>query len=235
MGLFINSQSHSDVFNNDKNLVEHNQGHSRIDSLTQWMQERHEENAMLNRHIRDLELLLQQQKKSQENQITTIHTRLNELHNNNFQYEKFERNITKSLAGLDDKQQKFHLMLAREQAVDREFRMQVSESTKEMAIKMNEQLNQQQQLADRILQQEDAQKVVSSRLDNQESMIEKMVRQLDYLRGILYERTNYLTEKIENSYTLTTSYLTKNLTNPEQQMSRFWMNPKPEEKQKSSE
>lgn len=235
MGLFINSQSHLGVFNNDVDLVEHNQSYSKIDSLTQWMQEQQDANASLHRHIVDLEMLLKQQKKVQSNQLTTIHTRLNKLQDNDFQHEQFEENVTRSLTKLDDKQQEFHQMLADEQAVDQEFRMQVSESSKEMAIKMNEQLDHQQQLVHRLLQQEDAQKVIISRLDNQEGVTEKMVRQLDHLRGILYERTNFLTEKIENSYAMTASYLAKLLTNPEQPMTRFWLNPKSEEKQKSSD
>ena len=232
MGLFINSQSHLGVFNNDVDLVEHNQSHSKINSLTQWMQEQQDANASLHRHIVDLEMLLKQQKKVQSNQLTTIRTRLNKLQDNDFQHEQFERNVTKLLTGLDDKQQEFHQMLVDEQAVDQEFRMQVSESSKEMAIKMNEQLDYQRKLSEQILQQEEAQKVVMSRLDNQEGVTEKMVRQLDHLRGILYERTNFLTEKIENSYTMTTSYLAKLLTSSEQPMTHFWMNSKSEEKQK---
>lgn len=214
MGLFINSQSHLDVFNNDANLVEHNQNHSRIDSLTQWMQEQQEENASLNRHIGDLEVLLKQQKKVQSSQLTTIRTRLNELQDNDFQRKQFENKVTKSLARLDDKQQEFHQMLEDEHVVSQEFK---------------------EQIAKQILQQEDVQKVFVSRLDNQEGMTEKMVRQLDYLRNILYERTNFLTEKIENSYMMTTSYLVKLLTSSEQPMTRFWMNPKSEEKQKQSD
>ncbi len=235
MGLFINRQSHSDVFNNKGDLVEHNQSQSKIDSLTQWMQEQQEVNASLNRHIGDLEMLLKQQKKVQSNQLTTIRNHLKGLQDNDFQHEQFENNVTKSLTRLDDKQEEFHQMLADEQGVNQVFRMQVSESSKEMAIKMNEQLDHQQEIVERILQQEDAQKVVISRLDSQEGVTEKMVSQLDHLRSILYERTNFLTEKIENSYTMTASYLAKLLTNPEQPMTRFWMNPKSEEKQKQSD
>lgn len=173
MGLFINSQRHSDVFNNKGDLVEHNQSHSKIDSFTQWMQEQQEANASLNRHICDLEMLLKQQKKEQSNQLTTIRTRLNKLQENDIRREQFENDITKSLTRLDDKQQKFHRMLIDEQAVDQKFRIQVSESSKEMAIKMNEQLDQQQQIAEKILQQEDSQNVVISRLDHQEGVTEK--------------------------------------------------------------
>ncbi|WP_203247142.1 hypothetical protein [Sporosarcina beigongshangi] len=235
MGLFINIQSHSDVFNNEANLVEINQSYSRIDSLTQWMQEQHEENASLHRHIGDLEMLLQQQKKVQSNQLTTIRNRLNELQKIDFQHEQFKNNVMKSLRQLDDQQQELHQMLVDEQVLEQVFRMQISESSKEMATKMNEHMDHQQQLSKQILQQGDAQKVVISRLDNQEGLTDKMARQLDHLRGVLYERTNFLTEKIENSYTVTASYLAKLLTNPEQPMTRFLMNPKSEEKQRSSD
>ncbi|MEK5037704.1 hypothetical protein [Sporosarcina sp. FSL K6-3457] len=235
MGLFINSQSHLDVFKNEVDLVEPNQSYSKIDSLTQWMQEQQEANASLHRHISDLEMLLKQQKKVQSNQFTTTRNRLNELQANDFQHEKFEKNVMKSLTKLDNQQQEFHQMLADEQAVDEKFRVQVSETSKEIVIKMNEQLDHQHQLAERISQQEDIQQIVMSRLDNQEGVTEKMVRQLDHLRGILYERTNFLTEKIENSYTMTASYLAKLLMNPEQPMTRFWINSKSEEKQKSSD
>lgn len=214
MGLFINSERHSDVFNNEGDLVEHNQSHSTIDSLTQWMQEQQEENASLHRHIGDLELLLKQQKKVQSNQLTTIRTRLNELQDNDFRHEQFENNVTKSLTRLDDKQQKFHQMLEDENIVSQEFR---------------------EQIANRISQQENVQQVFVNRLDNQEGMTEKIDRQLDHLRNILYERTNSLTEKIESNYAMTASYLAKLVTKPEQPMTRFWMNPKSEEKQKSSD
>lgn len=214
MGLFINSQSHSDVFNNDGNLIEHNQSHSKIDSVTQWMQEQQEANASLHRHIGDLEILLKQQRKVQSNQLTTIRNRLKGLQDNDFQHEQFENKVTKSLARLNDKQQELHQMLEDEHVVSRESREQV---------------------AKQFSQQETVHQVLINRLDSQEGVTEKMVRQLDHLRGVLYERTNFLTEKIENSYTMTTSYLAKLLTHPEQPMTHFWMKPKTEEKQKHSD
>jgi hypothetical protein len=249
MGLFINRDGHPGVFKNDATIVEQNQRHSKIDSLSEWMQEQQETSASLNRHIGDLEMLLQQQKKLQLNQLTTIRNHLNELHVNDSRHDQFEKNVTRTLTRLDSKQKEFHQMLVDERAVDKEFRVQFSESTKEIAerlekvalaneeiaVKVSEQLDHQRQLSDQILHQEDAQKIVITRLDNQEGITEKMARQLDHLRSILYERTNFLTEKIENSYTMTTSYLSKLLMESEQPMARFLMNPKAEEKQKSSD
>ena len=62
-----------------RNFIEHNQKYSKIDSLTEWMKEQKEANDSLNRHIKDLEMLLKQQKNTQSNQLKTIRNRLNEL------------------------------------------------------------------------------------------------------------------------------------------------------------
>ncbi|MFJ7934633.1 hypothetical protein [Sporosarcina sp. NPDC096371] len=238
MGLFMNSDEHPDVFKNDAAIVAQNQGHSKIDTLAEWMQEQQEANASLNRHISDLEMLLKQQTKNQSNQLNNVRNRVKELQDNDSRHGQFEKNVSKSLTKLDKKQQELHQILEDKHAVDKEFKMQVdtiSESTNNMAVKMTRQLDQQQQLAKLILRQENAQKDVISRLVNQEGVTEKMGRQLDHLRSLLYERTNVLTEKLEHSYTMTAAYLAKLLANAEQPMARFWMNPKSEEKQEKTD
>lgn len=164
--------------------------------------------------------------------METIRAGLNELQENEIQREKHENDVTGSLVKLDDKLQKYHQILVDQQVVNQEFQMQVSESSKEMAIKLNGQLNQQQRIVEQISEQTNSQEVIISRLDHQEGLTEKILRQLDHLRGVFYERTNFLTEKIESSYTMTASHLAKLLTNPEQPMTHFWMNPKSEQKQK---
>lgn len=252
MGLFMNSNGHPDVFKNDTMIVEQNQSYSKIDSLSEWMQEQQAENVSLHRHINDLELLLKQQKKYQSNQMKLIRNRLSQLQDNDVRFEQVEEHITKSLERLDDKNQEFHKMLADGQAVNEEFKVQlmsVGESSKEVVhrleqvasanedifVQIHGQSDRYQQLTEQILQHEDVQKVVIRRLDDQEGVTGKIVRQVDHLRGVLYERTNFLTGKIESSYTMTASYLAKLLANAEQPMTRFRMNPKSEEKQRNSD
>lgn len=54
-----------------------------------------------------------------------------------------------------------------------------------------------QQLVHQMTFIEEAQKDVLDRVDNNEGLIEKVMRQIDHLRSILFERTNDLEEKIE--------------------------------------
>lgn len=48
-----------------------------------------------------------------------------------------------------------------------------------------------------------------TKIDTQEALIDKLLRQLDHLRSIVFERTAFLAEKIENSYKKTSTHLSK--------------------------
>lgn len=63
------------------------------------------------------------------------------------------------------------------------------------------------QLSAQISKQEDFQQEIIKRLDKQEAITEKLLRKMDDFRSILYERTNFLTEKIEQAYDSTSAYL----------------------------
>ena len=47
---------------------------------------------------------------------------------------------------------------------------------------------------------EETQNKLANRVESQEGLMEKVLRQIDHLRSILYERTNFLDEKIEKAY-----------------------------------
>jgi hypothetical protein len=44
-------------------------------------------------------------------------------------------------------------------------------------------------------------------LENQEALTEKLMRKVDNFRSILYERTHFLADKIEEGYNATSSYI----------------------------
>ena len=46
---------------------------------------------------------------------------------------------------------------------------------------------------------------VLKQLDKQEALTEKISRQLNHIRSIIFERTNYLATKLEDGYKLTAS------------------------------
>jgi hypothetical protein len=96
-------------------------------------------------------------------------------------------------------------------------------------LKIQEEL--QRQLSEKISKQEEFQTGVLTRLDQQEALTEKIARQLNHIRSILFERTNYLAEKIDEGYKITSSYVYNLMTGSDQPITFYLMNNKKGEKQ----
>jgi hypothetical protein len=97
-------------------------------------------------------------------------------------------------------------------------------------LKTQEEL--QKQLAEKFSKQEEFQTGVLNRLDQQEALTEKIFRQVNHIRSILFERTNYLAEKMDEGYKITSSYVYNLMTGSDQPISFYLMNNKKGEKQK---
>ena len=65
-------------------------------------------------------------------------------------------------------------------------------------------------MADQIANIEETQNKLSTRVESQEGLMEKVLRQIDHLRSILYERTSFLDGKIEKVYEYSNKTYTKN-------------------------
>jgi hypothetical protein len=97
-------------------------------------------------------------------------------------------------------------------------------------LKTQEEL--QKQLSEKLSKQEEFQKGVLTRLDQQEALTEKIFRQINHIRSILFERTNFLAEKIDEGYKITSSYVYNLMTGSDQPITFYLMNNKKGEKQK---
>lgn len=97
-------------------------------------------------------------------------------------------------------------------------------------LKTQEEL--QKQLSEKISKQEEFQTGVLTRLDQQEALTEKIFRQLNHIRSILFERTNYLAEKIDEGYKITSSYVYNLMTGSDHPLTFYLMNNKKGEKKK---
>ncbi|WP_190284875.1 hypothetical protein [Bacillus sp. S3] len=109
------------------------------------------------------------------------------------------------------------------------------EVNQQLSLQMNEQLELQKIAAEKLEKQDDFQSGVLKRLDNQEALLDKLARQVNHIRSILFERTNYLAERIEDGYKVTSSYVYKLMTGSDQPLTFFLMNHKKEEPQKQPE
>ena len=77
---------------------------------------------------------------------------------------------------------------------------QVSAFQHEAMAKMDEQHHFHHTITQQISGLEEAQKDLTSRVDLQEGLLEKIMRQIDHIRFSLYERTNFIEEKMEKLY-----------------------------------
>lgn len=100
---------------------------------------------------------------------------------------------------------------------------------KETAHKINEQEELHKRVSEKLDEQEALQTQVLTRLDTQEALVDKITHQLNHIRSILFERTNYLAGKIEDGYRVTSSYVYKLMTGSDKPLTFFLMNQKQQE------
>ncbi|MDN4493550.1 hypothetical protein [Ureibacillus aquaedulcis] len=74
---------------------------------------------------------------------------------------------------------------------------QMTKANGKMEVQMAGQSDFNLQIADQLRSIEETQKDALSRKDNHEGLMEKIMLQLDHLRSIVFERTNFLEEKVE--------------------------------------
>lgn len=250
MGLFINKNGHPSIFENNVENVSRNQEHFKIDPFAEWLKEQKEATDSVNHQLAVMKTVMTQQESTQSNQLKTIRNRLDGIKQNNLRHELFKNDVMDSFSKIEGENKTLHQMLTNEQLISREFMGKVNEvshsnqeiatrietvttASEKIVVKMNEQLTHQKQLAEKFLKHEDLQKDVINRLDNQEGLSEKLVRQLDHLRSVLYERTSFLTAKIEDSYSMTSSYISKLLTGSDKASTHFLLSQKQEEKKEN--
>ena len=77
---------------------------------------------------------------------------------------------------------------------------ELSGSTAEVKDKMDEHHALQHAMADQVSTIEETQKELVGRVEGHEGVMDKLIRQIDHLRSVLYERTSFLEEKIEKVY-----------------------------------
>lgn len=187
MGLFINNDKHPDVFKNQMEIKASNQGFYKQDYLSEMIEEQRRANESLEKSLQELDDMHKKQSQIQSNEMMNIRYSLEVLEDQQIKQEAIEGGVIESLERYEGKNE-------------------------ELVMKMDQQVALQQQITAQIDEQEKNQHEIVNRLENQEALSEKMLRQIDNFRSILYERTNYLAEKIEKGYNSTSSYIYKMMT-----------------------
>ncbi|PAV31634.1 hypothetical protein CIL05_02965 [Virgibacillus profundi] len=251
MGLFINHENHEDIFKNNGVINEHNQGFFMRNHVEEMIEEQKKVNDSLHRSFLGLEKLHAQQENKQSSRWNDISTRLNELKVMNHQHEKLESHVVDQLKKLESENKKLQVMMDDGRLSEQEFSDQINGisqsnqeivaqlhayglANEELSLKVDKHFEIQQQMAEQVTKQGVKQDDVLDRLENQEALTEKVIRQIEHFRSTLFERTSYLAEKIENGYQLTSSYVAKFMNGADQPLNSYMLNQKQKEEQKST-
>ncbi|MEH7094311.1 hypothetical protein [Neobacillus vireti] len=248
MGLFINKKEHPNLFKNNNQLQESNQVEARQDFLSELIKEQQKANTALNQALSELQIRYKEQTDAQNTQWKQVDYQLSNLENSTFRQQKFENEMVTNLHSLHEKNVHLEAMIEKETHLRESLSGQINQISKtcdsiaerleknedtqlQLAQQMQEQLEMQKQAAEKLTKQEEIHEGILGRIDQQDALLDKLARQVNHIRSILFERTNYLAGKIEDGYKLTSSYVYKLMTGSEQPLTFFLKNQKKEETQ----
>src|SRR5690625_2006621 len=180
MGLFMNSEQHHGMYRNLGKINEPNQTTFRRDHLVELLKEQQKMNNSLQKSMLKLGILNEQRDQKQLDAWQEVSNHLSRVEKAKHQQES---QIMEQLITLTDENKKLQMMMENERIFD----IEIVNQMKQHSLN-NEKLSQQ------IIEQKDSQQEVLTRLDSQEALTEKALRQIGNLRSSLFERTNYLAE-----------------------------------------
>ncbi|MDN4607886.1 hypothetical protein [Sporosarcina highlanderae] len=216
MGLFFNRKNDLKIYEGDT-TNDRNQSVYRSDTVTTALEEQRKAFEIMNEEYAELAKQLQKQKKIQSDRWKTTGIRFDEILENQSQHHHFELEAMQTLAHHDKQNKELQNVLEKKKKMNEEIVQQInqlSQSNSEIAErlekfdadqelllkKMDEQIERQQQFSVSLEEQKITQSEIVDRIDRQEGLVDKLMRQMDFLKSVLFERTHFIAEKIDKSF-----------------------------------
>jgi hypothetical protein len=220
----------SKVFTPEKPLNHSNQQSFRLNYLSEFVSRQIKQNEEINHSIDKVMTIVNTSHQSQEKKIDKI---INDQQQQKQQsdsflvkvdnHEKTTEVIIDSLQHIKTHQEQLNESIQNEKLINQAILDQLNFQDSQirltnsqldiyvlLAQQLSEQLINQEKLLKEMEQKLEVQDVyhstVMTKLDKQDAMNEKIIRQLDYLKTIIYERANLIAEKVETSIQSTTDY-----------------------------
>jgi len=252
MGLFINNLEHPRVFKNEGSIQEPNQAYFKIDYVSELVRRQEEVNEKLLHAFYGLQVNHRQQAYAARNRWEATDRQVKKLEDSHLRQERLSEDTVASQHRLEQQVTNIHDILEKDAGFQQETLNKISHMQaaneglenkltaqetlhQQLAGQMDEVYGLQKQIIEQTSKQEEKQEDMLKRLENQEAVMEKITRQLAHFRSIIFERTNHVVEKVENSYDLTSSFFYKMLTGSEQPLTLLMMKEKKEESRQESE
>lgn len=198
MALFINEREHPGVYQNCVNRIEPNQNSFKTDDVTELLKEQKSENDKLQHSLRNLEKTMKKTELRLFRQSDRIGNQVDKLEELDYRHELFENTTSTWIEKINIENQAQQHVLSNSLLVG-----------KDLANKIAEQSTAQKSIVNQLVEQEVELVEIGKRLENQEALMEKVLRQIDYYRSVLFERTQLFAGKIEQGYINSTSYVSR--------------------------
>ncbi|MFC4024244.1 hypothetical protein ACFOUV_10610 [Oceanobacillus longus] len=247
MGLYINATNNKNIYKNDGSIQAPNQGVFIKNNVSEMIQEQQRINKSLLRSFHEISNRKEQQEYKNSLRWEELGIQLKQLEKMNAQHAEMENEMMQRLNKIDADHQKLQVLIEEDRLSEQQVREQltqlnasqeiisqmlegVSQVNEQLVLKMDQQTSVQERMSEQISTQDNSNEAVTKRLDNQEAMMEKITRQVDYFRSLLFERTNYLSEKMEQ----TSSYILSMISGSAQLQKNYLLSQKQREKEKSN-
>lgn len=217
VGLYKNKVNHPEIFINEHEIKDNNQSFYKRNFLHDLLEEQKAVNKELLFSFHMLKESFEKQYEVQNRRWMETNQRLEQLNEYNSKREKMEKETIQRLEKLENSQTELH----KELITDNKLKDSISNEMETIKILNHQLINQIQlneadqrelenkiskmmeiniDIKEKVTDLEKKQVTVSEKLDQHEALMEKISRQLTFLRSILFERTHDLAEKIENVY-----------------------------------
>lgn len=211
MGLFINHHDEQMIYENKDPIHAPNQRYFRRDHLSELLREQQKASDLLYEAINHVKSTTHEHGIAQTNRWEEANDRLGQLQTMIGKDRLAERETLDKINTLHHSNDQVVHQVKSYQA-----------HTEQINEKMLEQIHRQDQLFEQIEKQGNIQDNLRTRMDQQEARMEKILRKVVNFRSILFERTSFLSDKIEDNYHLTTTFI-YNLLNGSDQLLTFYM------------
>jgi hypothetical protein len=228
--LHLKNDHISKVFTPDKPVSNSNQHSYRLNFLSEFISTQIKQNETIQHNLKSVVSTIDETRQEQEQKMDQIILHQQYQNQQSDQYikkvssqEKTNDEILLNIQQLTENHIEFGKSLQNEQLINQAILdqlnfqdQQLRETNKQLenyvtlATKLSEQLINQEnilkEMEQKLLIQDIYHSTVMSKLENQEALNEKIIRQLDHLKSIIYERVTLIVDKVEHSFQSTSEY-----------------------------
>lgn len=246
-------QFHSKVFTPDNPMPKSNQQSFRLNYISEFVSQQLQQNDKISHSMNEIISTVNQNHQIHDQKMELILKENQNQKNQSDVYlekvvhqEKITEEIHSSLKDLIEQNYQLSENISNEKLMNQAILDQLSfqdqqlrntnhqlESYVNLAQNLSEQLLQQEMILKEIDQKVQVHDVyhstVMDRLDKQDAFNEKVLRQLEHLKTVIYERVSHVIDKIESSYQSTTDYF-NGVFNQSGFMKPFLLSSRPKEK-----